>query len=163
MVPVAELANVQVPLSVTVTTLETVEPVVVLVHVPVKEPPNVTLGEAGTVKADGKAMATVSPDARAPPDEAVKLVVHELVEWAVAGDPLNVTLATSEPEPVMVVELTAVAVSADVETVYWSRYWPAPGFVTAEMVSDNGYDEVAVHAPPVFNSVNVTLGLVIVC
>jgi len=30
------------------------------------------------------------------------------------------------------------------------------------MVSDNGYEEVAVHVPPEFNSVNVTLGLVIV-
>ena len=102
--------------------MATVDPVVVLVQVPVKEPPNVTLGVAGTVKADGKAMETVSPAARAPPDEAVKLAVHELVEWAVAGDPLNVTLATLEPEPVMVVELTAVAVSADVATVYWLRY-----------------------------------------
>jgi len=162
-VPVAEVANVQVPLSVTVTTLATVEPVVVLVQVPAKEPPNVTLGDAGTLKANGKAMEIVSPAARAPPDEAVKLAVHELVEWAVAGAPLNATLATAEPEPVMVVELTAVAVSADVETVYWLRYWPAPGFVTAEMVSVNGYVEVAVHVPPAFSSVNVTLGLVIVC
>ena len=57
----------------------------------------ITVGFAGTVKAELKTAVTESPWPRAPVDEVVKPTVQVAgVEFALCGDPANVTPLTSE-------------------------------------------------------------------
>jgi hypothetical protein len=99
-VAAVELARVQVPASVTVTTLLVVVAVVVT-HVPAKPDPYVTVGDAGTVKDPGKAIEMVSPAERAPPDEVEKPCVQLATDPALEGDPVKDTEVTAEPVAVI--------------------------------------------------------------
>jgi len=113
-----DAARTHVPLSVMVTTLEELAPVVVPEHVPVKPEAKVTLGDAGTVNADGKAIEMVSPDASWPFPEDLKPTVQVDVARAAIDEPENVTTVTELPAPVIWVVASTAAVSAEVDTLY---------------------------------------------
>jgi len=92
---------------------------VVATHVPPKPDPNVTVGDAGTLKDPGTAIEIVSPAERAPPDEVEKPAVQLATDPALEGDPVKVTAVTAEP--VVVIETadagdTAEALSSEVLT-----------------------------------------------
>ena len=95
------LARVQLPVRESVTTLATVEPVVVPVQVPPKPLANETVGEAGTVNDDGSVTLIASPAERAPADEEVKPAVQIAVAPEFCGEPEKFTLETDVPVALM--------------------------------------------------------------
>lgn len=92
---------------------------VAVVHVPLKPPLKVTLGDVGRVNPEGKVTTIVSPAASCPPADDVKPTVQLARALALAGEPTYVTAVTALPEPAMVTlddGLTALVASSEVST-----------------------------------------------
>jgi hypothetical protein len=96
--------------------------------------PRVTVGEAGTLKAELKATVMVSPVAMAPAELVVNPTVQVAGLFSVWGEPEKVTLVTlgamDTAEPGLAVAVSLVVFTLKVVLVYE----PAAGLVSPEMV-----------------------------
>jgi hypothetical protein len=98
--------------------MATVVPVAEALAVQLVNPlPKVTVGEAGTVKAELKTTVTALPPAREPVELVVNPTVQVAVLFSVEGEPVKATFVTAVAAATTTSEGLAAAVSAVVFTL----------------------------------------------
>jgi len=118
----------------------------------------ITVGFAGTVKAELNDAVTVVPATSAPVDEVVKPSVQVAIDPAEVGDPVKVTVVGAVAAEIVTAAVgLAATVSSDVATEkVFAASEPAAGFVSPAIVKVAAVLAASAHVPPLFERVTVT-------